>query len=124
MKRRTNYKVLPLPVVQKWAKKELSREQLHEGIRLVQRLRFYPADMGLDIEPCGDGIELRIKHPLIGKQGWLRAIFWIHEKSMTIYIMDLFWKSSNRISRADITRTNHRIRKLKMELTTGKKPWA
>ena len=90
-----NYKVLPLPVVQKWAKHELSREQLRAGINLARKLRLYPHVPDLSIGPCGDGMELRIKHPLIGKQGWLRAIFWIDEKAKTIYIVDLFWKKEN-----------------------------
>jgi len=92
-------------------------------MRLARLLRFYPADVGLDMEPCGDGIELRVEHPSIGKQGWLRAIFWIHEKSKTIYVVDLFWKSSNRISKADMIRANHRIRLLKAALAAGKTPW-
>ena len=117
------YKVLPLPVVQKWAKKMLSSVQLREGIRLARRLRFYPLVPDLRIEPCGDGLELRIEHPSIRKQGWLRAIFWIDEKERTIYIVDLFWKKTNAISTADKLRANHRIRGLRQELTKGKKPW-
>ena len=117
------YKVLPLPVAQKWAKKELSREQLRAGINLVRRLRFYPHVSDLGIEPCGDGMELRIEHPAIGKRGWLRAIFWIHEKTKIIYIVDLFWKKTNVISTADRVRANHRIRGLKAALARGEKPW-
>jgi hypothetical protein len=70
----SNYRVLPLPLAQKWAKKELSREQLRAGINLAQRLRFYPNISDLSIGPCGDGMELRIEHPTIGKQGWLRRL--------------------------------------------------
>ena len=72
---------------------------------------------------AGDGMELSIEHPAIGKQGWLRAIFWIHEKGRTIYIVDLFWKKTNTISPADKLRANHRIRALKAALARGEKPW-
>src|SRR5438477_1638279 len=94
----SNYKVLPLPVVQKWAKHALSREQLRAGINLARRLRFYPHVPDLSIGRFGDGMELRIEHPLIGKKGWLRAVFWIDEKTKTIYLVDLFWKKTNVIS--------------------------
>ena len=119
----SNYKVLPLPVVQKWAKYELSREQLRAGINLARRLRFYPHVLDLSIGRCGDGMELRIEHPSIGKKGWLRAIFWIDEKAKTIYIVDLFWKKENAISTADRLRANERIRGLKQALSHGQKPW-
>src|SRR3990167_8264433 len=102
MKSNFSYIVLPLPVVQKWAKKELSAEQLRQGIHLARLLRFYPHIPDLSIERCGEGLELKIDSPSIGKQGWLRAIFWINEKAKTIYIVDLFWKKTNRISRADL----------------------
>src|SRR5216117_639158 len=117
------YKVQPLPVVQKWAKKTLSSVQLRQGIKLARILRFYPNVPDLDIERCGDGMELRIEHPSIGKQGWLRAIFWIDEREKTIYIVDLFWKKTNAISPADKLRANQRIRGLKAALAAGKKPW-
>jgi len=67
-------------------------------------------------------MELRIEHPSIGKQGWLRAIFWIDERKKTIYIVDLFWKKTNAISPADKLRANQRIRGLKAALAAGKKP--
>ena len=121
--RARNYKVLPLAAVQKWAKKELSREQLRAGIKLARRLRFYPHVSDLSIQPCGDGMELRIEHPAIGKRGWLRAIFWINEKTKTIYIVDLFWKKTNIVSAADKVRANHRIRGLTAALVRGEKPW-
>ena len=117
------YRVQPLPVVQKWAKKTLSSVQLREGIKLARVLRFYPNVPELDIQRCGDGMELRIEHPSIGKQGWLRAIFWIYEKEKTIYIVDIFWKKTNAISPADKLRANHRIRALKAALARGEKPW-
>jgi hypothetical protein len=117
------YKVQPLPVAQKWAKKALSTVQLREGIKLARALQFYPNVPELDIERCGDGMELRIEHPSIGKQGWLRAIFWIYEKEKTIYIVDVFWKKKNAISPADKLRANHRIRALKAALARGEKPW-
>jgi hypothetical protein len=118
------YKVQPLPVAQKWAKKALSTVQLREGIKLARRLRFYPHVPDLSIAPCGDGMELRIEHPVIGKKGWLRAVFWIDEKAKTIYIVDLFWKKTNAISTADKLRANHRIRALKKVLARGQKPWS
>ena len=117
------YKVQPLPVAQKWAKKTLSNVQLREGIMLARVLRFYPNVPELDIQRCGDGMELRIEHPSIGKQGWLRAIFWIYEKEKTIYIVDIFWKKTNAISPADKLRASHRIRALKAALARGEKPW-
>ena len=120
---RPNYKVLPLPVVQKWASKKLSKLQLREGIRLARQLRCYPDVPDLHIERCGDGMELRIEHPAIGKRGWLRAIFWIDEKSKTIYVVDLFWKKENAISTADRLRANQRIRGLKQALSHGQRPW-
>jgi len=120
---RPNYKVLPLPVVQKWASKKLSTVQLREGIRLARQLRFYPDVPDLDIERCGDGWELHVEHPSIGQQGWLRAIFWIDEKSKTIYLVDIFWKKSNAISTADRLRANQRIRELKQALVRGQRPW-
>jgi phage-related protein len=119
----TRYNVQPLPVVQKWAKKVLSPLQLRAGIKLARVLRFYPNVPELDISPCGDGMELRIEHPAIGKQGWLRAVFWIYERSKTIYIVDLFWKKTNAITQGDKLRANHRIRELKARLTKGEKPW-
>jgi hypothetical protein len=121
--RLSNYRVLPLPVVQKAAKKILTTKQLCAAIREARALRFYPSGPDLEIKPCGDGMELVIDDPSIGKQGWLRAIFWIDERDRTIYIVDLFWKKTNAISTADRLRANHRIRRLKLELAQGKKPW-
>lgn len=117
------YDVLPLPVVQKWAVRNLSREQLRAGINLARRLRFYPHVADLLVQRCGDGMELRVEHPAIGRQGWLRAIFWIEEKTKTIYVVDLFWKKTNAISTADRARADHRIRGLKAELKKGCRPW-
>ena len=117
------YNVLPLPVVQKWAAKNLSVVQLREGIKLAKRLRFYPNVSDLKIERCGDGLKLEVEHPSIGQQGWLRAIFWIDEKSKTIYVVDIFWKKSNAISTADRLRANQRIRELKQALARGQRPW-
>jgi phage-related protein len=77
----------------------------------------------LEIERCGDGLELRFESPIINRQGWLRAIFWVHDKSRTIYIVDLFWKKTNKVSVADIHRANHRIRQLKALLAAGGGPW-
>src|SRR5207244_10915557 len=112
------------PRGQREVKKRLTPEQLREGIRLAKRLRFYPNVSELEIEPCGPGLEVRIEHPLIGQQGWLRAIVWIHERSKTIYVVDLFWKKTNRISVADRARFEHRIRKLRALLHAGGAPWS
>jgi len=121
-----NYRVFPLPRVQRDAKKLLTAQQLKEGIGLAKRLRLYPNDPELSYEPCGDGMELRVESPdtpNIKKQGWLRAIFWVHEKSRVIYLIDLFWKKSNQIKPADVQRGNHRIRLLKAQLAAGINPW-
>lgn len=111
-----NYAVFPLPLVRKAAKKLLTPQQLREGVEITKLLRFYPDVPELSIERCGEGMELRIESASINQQGWLRAIFWLHEKSRTIYIVDLFWKKTNKISAADLHRSNHRIRKLRSEI--------
>ncbi len=93
---------------------------------MAKRLRFYPSDPELSYEPCGDGMELRVESPAtpsLKKQGWLRAIFWVHENSRVIYLVDLFWKKSNQIKPADVQRANHRIRLLKAQLEAGINPW-
>jgi hypothetical protein len=121
-----NYRVLPLPRVQREARKMLTTQQLQEGIGLARRLRLYPNDPELSYEPCGDGMELRVESqntPNIKKQGWLRAIFWVHEKARVIYLIDLFWKKSNQIKPADVQWANHRIRLLKAQLAAGISPW-
>lgn len=115
-KPKSDYRVLPLPAVQRDAKKLLTVQQLREGIGLAKGLRHYPAVPDLSIERCGDGMELRIESPAINPQGWLRAIFWVHEKSRTIYIVDLFWKKTNKVTIADLHRANHRIRQIKAAL--------
>jgi hypothetical protein len=115
-KSKSPFKVLPLPVVQRDAKKLLTAQQLREGIAHAGRLRDYPNVPGLSIERCGDGFELRLETPAINPQGWLRAIFWVHEKSRTIYVVDLFWKKTNKVSVADLHRANHRVRQLKSQL--------
>lgn len=117
------YHLLPLPLVQKEAKKLLTSAQLREGIKLVRQLRFYPEVPDLSIEPCGDGFELRVEGKAINQQSWLRAIFWVHDAGKTIYIVDLFWKKTNKVSVADIHRANHRIRQLKALLAAGGHPW-
>jgi phage-related protein len=126
MSPKLNYRVLPLPRVQREAKKLLSMQQLKEGIGLAKRLQFYPNDPELSYEPCGDGMELRVESqdtPNIKKQGWLRAIFWVHENSRIIYLVDLFWKKNNKIKPADVQRANHRIRLLKAQVEAGINPW-
>jgi hypothetical protein len=120
----SRYKVLPLPIVQKTAKKILTSAQLRAAIREARTLRFYPSVPDLDIKPCGDGMELRIEHPSIGQKGWLRAIFWIDEKAKVIYVVDLFWKKSNAISTADRLRANQRIRGLKQAIAASHRPWS
>ena len=122
--RASRYKVLPLPIVQKTAKKILTSAQLRAAIREARTLRFYPSVPDLDIEPCGDGMEVRIEHPSIGQKGWLRAIFWIDEKAKVIYVVDLFWKKSNAISIADRMRANQRIRGLKQAIAASHRPWS
>jgi phage-related protein len=111
------FRVLPLPLVQRDAKKLLTAQQLREGVGLAKRLRYYPAVPDLSIERCGEGMELRLESPAINPQGWLRAIFWVHEKTRTIYIVDLFWKKTNKVTTADLHRANHRIRQLRVELS-------
>jgi phage-related protein len=117
------YQVLPLPRVQREARKLLNPQQLAEGIALVKRLRYYPHVPDLKIEPCGDGMELRLESKALDRQGWLRAMFYTHDSTKTIYIVDLFWKKTNRVSVADLHRINHRIRQLKALLSTGGHPW-
>jgi len=68
-------------------------------------------------------MELRLEDKAINRQGWLRAIFWVHEKSRTICIVDLFWKKTNKISVADLHRVNHRIQWLKLLLAEAGDPW-
>lgn len=68
-------------------------------------------------------MELVIEDPVIGKQGWLRAMFWVDDNGKTIYVVDLFWKKTNAITTADRLRVNDRIRRLKLELKKGKIPW-
>lgn len=117
------YTVLPLPQVQREARKFLTAQQLEEGISLSKRLAYYPDVSDLSIEPCGDGMELRLEGEAINRQGWLRAIFWVHGTSRTIYVVDLFWKKTNKVSVADLHRVNHRIRVLKAQLAAGNRPW-
>lgn len=120
----SRYQVLPLPCVQREARKLLSVDQLREGIDLAKQLRYYPDVPDLSIESCGNGMEIRLETPKIGKQGWLRAIFWIHKESHVIYVVDLFWKKTNQVTTADLHRINHRIRQLKLQLEKGAPPWA
>jgi len=49
-------------------------------------------------------MELRLEGDAINRQGWLRAIFWTHEARKTIYVVDLFWKKTNKVSVADLHR--------------------
>jgi phage-related protein len=122
-KPKPRYRVLPLPRVQREAKKMLTTQQLREGVGLAKCLRYYPNVPELGIEPCGAGMELRVETRAVNIQGWLRAIFWVHEKSRTVYIVDLFWKKSNSISKADRLRADDRIRRLEKQLEGGADPW-
>lgn len=117
------YRVLPLPRVQREAKKLLSARQLVEGIAVAKQLRYYPDVPLLRIEPCGQAMELRLESQSLDRQGWLRAIFFIDDQSKTIYIVDLFWKKTNRVSFADLHRIDHRVRQLKSLLSAGGHPW-
>lgn len=119
----SRYRVLPLPRVQREAKKMLTPQQLRESIELAKVLRYYPDVPDLSIEPCGSGMELRIEAGSTNVQGWLRAVFWIHEESRTIYIVDLFWKKTNSVSKADRLRAEDRIRRLRSQLVEGTVPW-
>jgi phage-related protein len=117
------YRVLPLPRVQREAKKLLTPPQLAEAIDLARQLRYYPFLTQLGIEPCGEATELRIECKSVNRQGWLRAMFFVDERSKTIYIVDLFWKKTNKVSVADLHRINHRVRQLKSMLSAGQEPW-
>jgi phage-related protein len=118
-----NYRILPLPRVQREAKKLLTLQQLAEGIAVATQLRHYPNVPFLSIEPCGQGMELRLESKSLNQQGWLRAIFFIDDENKVIYIVDLFWKKTNKVSLADLHRINHRIRQLKLLLSAGGHPW-
>ena len=78
--------------------------------------RHYPNVPELSIERCGSGLELRIESPAINVQGWLRAIFYVHVRTRTICVVDLFWKKTNKVTTADLHRVEHRIRLLKAQL--------
>jgi phage-related protein len=123
LRRKARYRVLPLPRVQREAKKLLTRHQLAEGIALAKEPRYYPDVPMLGIEPCGDAMELRIESKSVDRQGWLRAMFYIHERGRTIYVVDLFWKKTNKVSIADLNRINHRVRQLRALLSRGGNPW-
>jgi len=113
----SSFKIIPLDAVRHEARKILTPQQLKAAIDHVNLLKFYPDEVGLDFSPCGEGFELRVDEPLISKQGWLRVGFWVCDKSKTIYIVDVFWKKENRISTADRLRIDHRIRKLRQQLS-------
>jgi hypothetical protein len=115
--------VLPLPRVQREAKKLLTPRQLAEAVAVAKQLRYYPIIPHLGIEPCGDAMELRLESKSLNKQGWLRAMFFVDERGKTIYLVDLFWKKTNQVSLADMHRINHRVRQLKSILSLGKHPW-
>lgn len=117
------YRVLPLPRVQREAKKLLTPRQLAEGIAVAKQLRYYPTVPQLSIEPCGEAMELRLESKSLDQQGWLRAMFFVDDRSKTIYIVDLFWKKTNKVSIADLHRVNHRVRQLKFVLSAGDDPW-
>jgi len=68
-------------------------------------------------------MELRLESKSLDRQGWLRGMFFVHDKTKTIYIVDLFWKKTNKVSIADLHRINHRVRQLKSLLSAGGQPW-
>ena len=113
------YKVLPLPAVEKLAKKILTDEQRRAAIRIARELEDFPNVQHLDLEKCGEGTRVAFRSPEINKQGWLRGVFWI-----VIYFVDIFWKKTNKVATADLIRISHRIRGLRAELAKGIKPWA
>ena len=118
------YQVLPLPLVEKAAKKILNDEQRRAAINIAEQLEDYPNVQHLDLDKCGEGIRIAFRSPEINKQGWLRGIFWIDDKERVIYFVDLFWKKTNKIASADVLRANHRIRRLRAELANGIRPWS
>jgi len=120
---KVRYRVLPLPRVQRDAKKLLTPHQLAEAIAVAKQLRYYPTIPHLSIGPCGEGLELRIESKSLNQQGWLRAMFFVDDRSKTIYIVDMFWKKTNKVTTADLHRVNHRIRQLKTVLSGGGHPW-
>lgn len=120
---KARYRVLPLPRVQREAKKLLTPQQLAEGIAVAKQLRFYPAVPHLSIEPCGEAMELRLESKSLNQQGWLRAMFFVNDRDKTIYVVDLFWKKTNKVSLADLHRINYRVRQLKSVLSAGGHPW-
>jgi phage-related protein len=118
------YQVLPLPLVEKAAKKILNDEQRRAAINIAEQLEDYPNVQHLDLDKCGEGIRIAFRAPEINKRGWLRGIFWIDDKKRVIYFVDLFWKKTNKIALADVLRANHRIRRLRAELAKGIRPWS
>ena len=42
-------------------------------------------------------MELRLESKSLDRQGWLRAMFFIDDRSKTVYIVDLFWKKTDRL---------------------------
>ncbi len=50
-------------------------------------------------------------------------MFFVDDRSKTIYMVDLFWKKTNKVGVADLHRVNHRVRQLKSILSAGKHPW-
>jgi len=118
------YQVLPLPIVEKAAKKILSDEQRRAAINIAEQLEDFPNVQHLDLDKCGEGTRVAFRSQEINKQGWLRGIFWIDDKERIIYFVDLFWKKTNKIALADVTRANYRIRQLRAELKKGIKPWS
>jgi hypothetical protein len=118
------YQVLPLPLVEKAAKKILNDEQRRAAINIAEQLVDYPNVQHLDLDKCGEGIRIAFRSPEINKRGWLRGIFWIDDKKRVIYFVDLFWKKTNKIALADVLRANHRIRRLRAEIAKGIRPWS
>ena len=64
------YRVLPLPRVQRKAKKLLTSQQLHEGIQLARRFQRCPNTPTLDALTLRRGHGIAVRKSAINKQGW------------------------------------------------------
>ena len=64
---------------------------------MAKQLQYYPDVPHLSIESCGEAMELRLESKSLDRQGWLRAMFFIDDRSKTVYIVDLFWKKTDRL---------------------------
>src|SRR5947207_14237570 len=99
--RLSQYKVFPLPVVQKWARKKLSVVQLREGIKLARVAQILSRCARSTYRTMWRWNGTPHRASFNREDSWLRAIFWLDENAKTIYIVHLFWKKQNAISTAD-----------------------